>query len=275
MKHYTNNLMTEMHQGIQIVEKNTLCPLKRSEQSYGIIEASIKKLKEFITQYQFKDDREEIEFFKEIQPKFFRELFYFQELIHIEANRPHGTKKSYRNYYNQQLTRLEDVFNKNRHLYNYYLCGKSHHDEYYFLRKSRGLPWQYVCSLSIDTGFSTVYSLKLAKLQAYEQLGDHLQKALSNETVLPLEFKKMIADLEWTDKKVELAELVYSLFKKGAFNNGKATLKQICNTFEMMCNVRIGNLYRILQDMIIRKELSPYMDDLKLAFVTFIKDAVK
>lgn len=58
--------------------------------------------------------------------------------------------------------------------------------------------------------------------------------------------------LNWTDDKIHLVALIYAIAK--SINNGNAKIKQIVRCFEYFLQIKLGNVYDILQDLNIRKE---------------------
>ena len=58
--------------------------MQRAERSYHTVEQTLEKLKTFILNYTFKNDQEEVTFFKEIKPKFQKEFIYYEEVFAVE-----------------------------------------------------------------------------------------------------------------------------------------------------------------------------------------------
>jgi hypothetical protein len=221
----------------------------------------MQKLKEFISSYQFKDNQEEIHFFKKIKPMFQKELTYFDELFLIEGGRPIGSKKKQKGYYAQCLIAIEVFFSRNHHLYNYYLTDKVHSDETFFLRQSAGLPQQLVYTHDLDRNFSTPYSITLSKLQAFEQLREFLLRAMTlKEPAIQYKETKKKPNITWTDPKSALIELIYGIHAKRSVNSGNITIKQLVDVVEYMFNIRLGNVYPVFIGFGIRKKSrTPYL----------------
>lgn len=55
------------------------------------------QLKAFIADYTFRDEVEEIEFFKTVKPRICHRLIYYRKIYNIEMNRPVGSE-SQRSY---------------------------------------------------------------------------------------------------------------------------------------------------------------------------------
>ena len=67
--------------------------------------------------------------------------------------------------------------------------------------------------------------------------------------------------LKWTDDKISLVELLYSISK--SINHGKASIKAITDCFQYFLQVDLGSSYRILIDINNRKtNITRYLDTL-------------
>jgi hypothetical protein len=256
-----------MNEALAEVAMHSENSLQMAERSCQIIRSKIHELKKFIHSYTFKDQDEEILFFKEIKPQFIRELIYFTELFYIEANKPMGDKIILEAYYRQIIHRNRIYFDRNQGFYVYYLSGKTIYDSLYFLRESDEEPLNSEYMPDIDLRFSTIHSFKLGKLQAFENLQRYLNNAISllyNSEGLILQKNDKHVKNRWTDSKAALIELVYALHSRGSINNGKGDVKQIVTGLESFFNVQVGNFYRTFQSMRIRKKnRTVYLDTLK------------
>ena len=64
--------------------------MKKSLEASQVLANAFQQVKEFIGSYTFKDEAEEIQFFKEIKPRLFYRLLYYRKVYNIEMNRPVG-----------------------------------------------------------------------------------------------------------------------------------------------------------------------------------------
>lgn len=67
------------------------------ERSIGICSSVLMDLREFVNQYNFKDEDEEIIFFKVIKPYELREYLFHSKLFEIEAKQPVISKMARKN----------------------------------------------------------------------------------------------------------------------------------------------------------------------------------
>jgi len=262
-----NQLYTEMINTLDDIAVSSVDQLKKAELSYQAVRSSLEKVKEYIVAYEFPDKAEEIHFFKEVKPKFLRELIYHMEVFYIEARNPKGNSDLQKQYFKQISERIHIFFERNHVLYIYYRMGKTDFDDVFFTRGTGKDFLQPEYTLDMDPRFSTIQSYKLAKIQAYEMLNDHVQQVLytiDNPHVPEIQTGKRRARTFWTDTKAALIELAYALHSRGSVDHGKGDVKQIITDLEQLFNVQVGNFYRTFQSMRIRKKnRTVYLDVLK------------
>ncbi len=134
-----------------------------------------------LNDYKFKNDEEEICFFKEYKPQLFSRLIYFSEIYKIETKRPTGSDTAQKNYIIKELDRIKDYFDKNLDFYQYYRTEKTHLDRYYFLRVEPDIELNVDCFyFERDNNFSTSFDYKVSKILANEMLRIYLNAELKN-----------------------------------------------------------------------------------------------
>ncbi len=271
MEQFILTLQEEMNGSLKKVSADADNVLIKAEQSYYSVQGILKKLKEFIIDYAFKDEEEEVRFFKDIKPVFQSELIYHHEIYNIESNKPFGNKANLREFYTKELNGIDKFHERNKDVFNYYQTRKINNDKEYFLRK---MPPAFIDedALEIDDRFCTPISCKLARFKAYERLLKYLNHAfISIDNVIgePVE----LSLLKWTDPKSALIELGYGLFCKASLNNGQATIKQIIAVLEYMFSIDLGNWPTVFnQNIRLRKMISPteYLDSLPVSLKKYI-----
>lgn len=262
MEAFTDEVYKSMVSALNKINAESENLLQQAERSYRAVKNALQKISSFMAGYTFSKPEEEILFFKTIKPKFLRELIFFAELYHLEAGKPAAERKAQEHFIKETMIQIRLYFERNQDFYNYYRSGKTHLDHVYFLRNQQDFdqPPEYAADQD-PSGFSTYYSFKLSRLLALEQLKAHIDNSL------PIEGVKTNGDdaLKWTDNKVGLIELAYSLHAKGAFNNGNLEIKQIIAVFENIFHVDLGNYYGVFQQNIRlrKKNRTQYLDQLK------------
>lgn len=91
------------------------------------------QLKAFIADYTFRDEVEEIEFFKTVKPRICHRLIYYRKIYNIEMNRPVGSE-SQRSYLIDEIRGINRYNEKRSDFVRYYRSGLTHLDALYYLR---------------------------------------------------------------------------------------------------------------------------------------------
>jgi hypothetical protein len=279
VEEFSNALFEELEKELSNAPENTENILETSRKSSTILLKYISRLKKFINNYVFENNAEEINFFKNIKPRFLEKLIYFQKVYKIQFHLPLGYSETVKNYYLKELEKINDFFKTNNEFYSYYRTGSDTLDQIYFIRKEPD-SWLLLNFEDYETDmlFTTIYDQKLAKILAFKQISEFLKSAIKK-----LEINKEISDddesqkknqLSWTGPKVALVELLYALQSSGSINNGTIDLKELANHFQFYFNIDLGNYYRMFQDMRIRKiNRSTFLDLLKNRLIQRMDEA--
>ncbi|MBX2896825.1 MAG: RteC domain-containing protein [Cyclobacteriaceae bacterium] len=221
----------------------------------SFIRELITELKVFTRNYKFQNQAEEIQFFKEVKPVFLSQYFYYKKVFAIRLFDSFKDAKSRKANYRSLLKRLERSVEKNLEFYQYCMSGSKFMDTDYFTRGN-----QSSRSPALDESFSTGYDAKLAKILANELLKKYILTSMNKNN-------SEIVDghvLTWTDSKASLIELIYALHSAKVFNQGVADIKHVASTFENLFNISLGNYYRVIQEIRIRKSgQTNFLDQLK------------
>lgn len=84
-------------------------PIVLSEESIKLVLKSLSALRDFVLQRTFKNEQEEILFFKELEPQILSKLIYHNSVLKIETKKPNGGEKIIRKYYESQLAKLKFI----------------------------------------------------------------------------------------------------------------------------------------------------------------------
>ena len=170
----------ELEEQLKFVHLEIEDSIKNAEVSIEIILNALDKLKSQVIKYKFKNEQEEIHFFKEEKPLFLSKLIYFNTIYKIEIRKPHGSDTSKRKYIAQELDKLKQFFDSNLDFYRYYRTGSTYLDHKYFLKN------KYDIKLSLDTfyfqsdqRFTTSHDYKVAKILANDLLQVYLEGQLT------------------------------------------------------------------------------------------------
>lgn len=274
MKEFCDRLYQETCDALGIIRSQNRDILRRSELSFRESLLAYQKLKGHITGHRFRDDGEEIAFYKDINPLFVKDMIYFSEIFTIETGKPLGSHKKRKQFYQKAMDRVGGFFKRNREFYLYYRMGKTELDEKLFLaRNNPDLLFPDTCLVGMDTRFGTPCSYRVAKILAYEKLNVYLQQAVDN-----LEGEggaaKRQPDTVWTGNKVWLIELVYAFYASGVVNKGNVELKDIVHALEEAFGIRLGEFYRTFQEIRIRKKnRTVFLDHLKERLENYMEES--
>lgn len=268
MKLFSESLMSELEHQLKLIHLETENPVHSAEQAIRSSIAALERLKTFFIKHKRLNKTEEIEFFRDIKPKFAAKLIYYNEIYSIETNKPLGSQKTIGKYYKAELLKLKVFFKKNQEFYRYYRTNNRCLDKKYFIRG------KYDIKLTLDSfyfqtdqRFSTSHDYKLAKIMANDLIKTNLESAivkLENNTEQmqpsPLQSKNQ----KWTGSKVELIELIYALHTEGVLNNGASGLKEISSFFESVFEIDLGQFHRVFIEIRNRKtERTKFLNTLK------------
>lgn len=254
MRKFTNELYQKMQLSIQEISNSGIAGYDYYKTCYHETIEISKKLKAFILDYQFSDEKEEIEFFKDIKPRFQSRLMYFKELIQVEVQKPLvSEKRLLAKYYRRSSNHYSVLASRNQIFLHYMRSNFDSGDHLLFVRSSDSFDFIQT-DLDLDENYSTPASAELAKLISYELVIEHLGKKIerlsSNSNTDPSTLPRQ---LMWTGRKAALIELAYGLQSAGIVNNGNASVAQIIEALEYIFNVSTGKYYRVFQNIRIRQ----------------------
>ena len=278
MKLFAESLMSELEHQLKLIHLETENPVQSAEQAIKNSVAALEKLKTFFIKYKRINKKEEIEFFRDIKPKFAAKLIYYNEIYTIETNKPFGSQKTMGKYYKAELNKLKVFFKKNHEFYRYYRTDNNCLDNKYFIRA------KYDLKLMVDSfyfqadhRFTTSHDYKVARILANDEIKKFLEeqieklerKAIKTQSPSPLS-----KGPKWTGSKVELIELIYALHTEGVFNNGTSGLKEVTTFFETAFNIDLGQFNRVFLEIRNRKsERTKFLNSLKNKLIIRMDDA--
>lgn len=265
MRAFIESLNEKMQQEIQEISMETSILLHRAERCFYATRNYLLELKEFVKERGFRDQAEEIAFFKNLKPSLQKENIFWGEIMYIEANRPMGSKTLLEEYYHGVTKQINTYFQRNYLLYTYYKTNHTEEDLQLFLRETDCVPlFPESETIDMDTSFSTVNSLKIAKIMAFEEviafINANIESLVGNagneEMMLNDGPKKIV----WTGTKAQFIEWVYATHATGVLNNGKATIKDAMEFLQFCLNIKATHYYGYMQSMHMRKKgRTPYI----------------
>ncbi len=268
MKSRAVQLFSKLNEQLNFADLEIDDPIQRSESAINIIVNSIEKLKIIFEKEKNKSQEIEIDFFKNIKPKFTSKLIYYNAIFKIETKKPHGGERILKKYLNNELDKLKRYFDNNLDFYRYYRTGSNYLDTKYFTRGKFDIKMALDSFyFEADRTFSTSHDFKVAKIMAHDLIQVYLEdKLLMMENREPKEKSQVNPKLKqnWTGSKVALIELLYALHTEGVFNNGASDLKDIAEYFENIFNIDLGQYHRAFLEIRMRKsDQTKFLNSLK------------
>lgn len=251
MDKFYDETLRNLETAISELEIEADYSIQRIEAVINLILECLSEVKEYVIKKGFKNNEEEIRFFKHQKPVIFSKLIYYNTIYKIETKKPNGAK-SIKKYLNSELKKLKRYFDNNLDFYKYYRTNNTSLDEILFVRGNHDI------KLCLDTGyfqsdlsFSTSHDYKVAKIIGNDLVQVYIEDQLYNKDQegKPKASKK----LNWTGSKVAIIELIYSLYYQGVFDNGNADIRLIAKYFEDVFNINLGNFYQTYLELRNRK----------------------
>jgi hypothetical protein len=222
------------------------------------VRAALKTLKDYLKKHPFKDEAEQIYFFKHLKPLFECRRIYELELYNILTSIPAGDAETIRNFYKEELQVVQRFFRHISFHYGYYKLMATDLDSLLFVR---GVSVQSVLIPEVpepDPEFATSGDYLFAKIKAFEMLRDYLVDKLKEpghlEHTLPASVKTA---KKWTGEQVNLVELAYGLYYTGQLDNGNIEVKDIVALLEQVFSIKLKSAYHTFGNIRRRKMLSP------------------
>jgi len=113
-------LLSKLNEQLNFADLEINDPIKRSENAIDMIVNSIEKLKDVFEKEKNKSQENEIDFFKNIKPKFTSKLIYYNAIYKIETKKSYVRERILKKYLNNKLEKLKRYFDSNLDFYRYY-----------------------------------------------------------------------------------------------------------------------------------------------------------
>lgn len=257
MNNKATQLLSKLNEQLNFTDLEIDDPILRSESAINIIINSIEKLKVIFEKEKIKSQEQEIDFFKNVKPKFTSKLIYYNAVFKIETKKPHGGERIIKKYLNNELEKLKRYFDNNLDFYKYYRTGSNYLDHKYFTRGKFDIKLALDSFyFEVDHTFSTSHDFKVAKIMAHDLIQVYLEDKIlmiENKDTSEKSQRRPNIKLKWTGSKVALTELLYALHSEGVFNNGTADLKDIAEYLEHNFDIDLGQYRRTFLEIRARK----------------------
>ena len=263
---------TQVNNQLQTIDLEETGLMTKAQKSILCIKRALSKLRTFILNYTFKDEDEEVLFFKEVKPGIFSQLIYHVKINNIEGKRPMGSLENERNYLLNELENLTIFFNSHLEFYRYYRMNSTFLDDKLFVRGREDFHFHLDNPLIYtDPDFSTSLDYMVAEIMANDRLEVFLKTELESLTIKDnnpnwVQLGSLgNTSLQWTDDKTSLVELIYALDALGSINKGQCDISILTAFFEQAFNIRLSDVYRTYIDIKDRSTPTKYIDNMRTA----------
>ena len=230
-----------------------------------------------VLQVGFKDEQNEIDFFKNIKPQVLGKLIYYNKVFRIETTCPVSNGRIHQSYYENQFKILKSEYKEsicNEDFYRYYRAGRTDRDHIYFrlgqINYHDGLKSGV---FEIDVSFSTYYDNKVAHIIANESLYTYLLTKIN-----PEENPDIILingdpnkDISWTNSQNALIELIYALYASSSIAHGKISIRKLALIFQVLFRTPLNDIHHSFHRMKTRAgSRTAFLDQLKISLEEYM-----
>src|SRR5258706_516824 len=96
---FSDQLSQNMKAELESVGEDNLEVIARASKSLQIIKSAVRKLKDFVYEYEFENKDEEIKFLKEVNPTFKSQYYYYDKILSMKVNEPVNGVDTLKAYY--------------------------------------------------------------------------------------------------------------------------------------------------------------------------------
>lgn len=217
----------------------------------------------------FPDTSSEIYFFKEQKQLPLTYLVYYSLLYSFSSSLPKGGKKFQESFIEHELNQTNEFFKSESEFVQYMELDHKYMDEFYFTRKYNSATFRKTTLYYRDPKYSTSHDLLLGEFNANKLYLKFLQEQLKGLNDPYYANGDISTNLEWTETKAALVELIYALHEQKAFNGGKAELKDIAGFFQKVYDFENSDIYRTFSELKSRKKSQTlFLDELSINLST-------
>ncbi|MCO5259717.1 MAG: RteC domain-containing protein [Crocinitomicaceae bacterium] len=247
MEKYFNKLKERLDKKTEKISKSNQSEFEKNEQCKMILLEHYNELHRFEAEYSFKSEREEIHYFKFLKPQILSELMFYNKLTKMIPIFQIECIEIREKRLDSEYKKIADFHENNSDFISYMMNGQTFRDATLFLRKNveKSVIPSYLllrkdANQITNGGHLVVKYLMYRKLQ--KMIIDEKEKLTQHKASETNDFQT--TDLNWTNSKSDLVEMIYSLHLLGAINNGNTDIKEIVNEFERIFKIDLGDPYR-------------------------------
>lgn len=269
------NLYKAFLDGLEKAESADLQKIDRLElcrtESVKILEL----LRAHVYDSGFNSAEEEIYFFKEIKPRFYRFFIYYLKIYDIETEKPPIGNEYTQDYLKRHIDELHRFNNDNAPFLHYYRKKMTDRDSTYFTRQF--LKNKYCLnpfSLDADPHFTTAKDNIISQYMAGQMLSEYIIQELAIQNISKdnkASGRPIDDDLIFTGSDVDIVEICKSFQLTGVF--GKAPFSKIIAKVSADWHKPIKNENILLQEIGRRKKVIPkFLNSAAQSLITYYNE---
>jgi hypothetical protein len=233
-------------------------PLERMRCELSAVRASLATLQQIALEAEFATKADEVDFFKNVKPRFYSLMVLSAERYGLEMARPLRKGKGMDAFYGRQLDYISRFFDQHAFLYQYFRMGATELDLLYFLRGGEVAGIIGADLPTLDPSFSTLGDYLFSKFLALEKLRELvlLEMEVPSLSGTGVVRSKKGRELRWTGDSCNLIELVYGIFDCKQVNDGEVDLSDLMDVFEQCFQINLSRYFRRFTEIKRRKSMS-------------------
>ncbi len=245
--------------------------VQESHQMVVFLKQIMQELKKDVLLNDFVNEKEEIEFFKTVKPYVLGRLLFYSYVFHIESSCPIGNVMVLKSYYEKELRKIHKINSKHYSpgsFYQYVRAKRDDKDQLFFTRGNKDVIYSAKTFIfEVDFMFTTLYDRLLALMISEEMLSHYI----CNKTETIGYTSKSFKSLQWIGSKNSLVELIYALHTSQSIS--KANIRQIATVFEIIFDIRLGDMHHAFHRMKSRtNSRTLFLDQLKVTLENHIQE---
>ena len=155
-------------------------------------------------------------------------------------------------FYENKLKELTDFFRSTIDFHHYYRLNECYNDNLYFIRnKVNSFHLQDSFLSNFDSAFSSSHDYLVSQILANNRLEAFLKSEinsiLNQSNFTHVDDMGNSPNLQWTESKTALIELIYALSASGSINYGKCKIRELTTSFEKIFDIQLADIHRTYQ----------------------------
>jgi hypothetical protein len=262
--------LEEIYYGEETLQEKTILTLRKSAHIIGIVNNHVRT-------NGFNDQKQEVDFFRNILPGFYSLKIFYDEIYFIESRIPIGGYKKLTSFYQSEIEIIERFFEKHSFFFGYYKIGAADLDQSFFVRDSKKDSVILLGLAEFEGNTCTPVSYLFGKFKAYEKVMSTLKHRMMEQIKGNINFRNTVKSLDkliWTGEVINLVELAFGIYHTKQLNNGSAGIGSICRWLGESFGVNLGVPSKRWSEIARRTTMSNtrFLDQMKKTIISKIED---